>query len=137
MFVTLLIVVFIVAFVMSTVVAVLFDKPIRQLLNRIVPDDLTNAWTRYLKLAIYVVGISGGVRVWSLERYISKRTATDEILQLTRDRWIVEIYETVIGTLQSIVWMLLVFFVFALIAFVIVRALELRRERLTEQDQKA
>jgi ABC-type arginine transport system permease subunit len=137
MFVTLLIVVFVVAFVMSTVVAVLFDKPIRQLLNRIVPDDLTNAWTRYLKLAIYVVGISGGVRVWSLERYISKRTATDEILQLTRDRWIVEIYQTVIGTLQSIVWMLLVFFVFALIAFVIVRALELRRERLTEQDQKA
>lgn len=137
MFVTLLIVVFVVAVAVSTIVALLFDKPIRQLLNRIVPDDLTSAWTRYLKLAIYVIGISGGVRIWSLERYISKRTATDEILQLTRDRWIVEIYQTVIGSLQSIVWLLLLFFVFALIAFVIVRALELRRGKLDEQEQKA
>ena len=135
MFVTLLIVVFLVAVAVSTIVVVLFDKPIRQLLDRIVPGDLTNAWTRYLKLAIYVVGISGGVRVWTLERYISKRTSTDEILQLTRDRWIVEIYETVIGSLSTIVWLLLVFFVFALIAFVIVRALELRRGKLIEQDQ--
>lgn len=136
MFVTLLLVVFVVAVAVSAIVVRLFDKPIRQLLSRIVPDDLTSAWTRYLKLAIYVVGISGGVRIWTLERYVSKRTATDEILQLTRDRWIIEIYQTVIGTLQSIVWLLLVFFVFALIAYVLVRALETRRAR-HEQDQKA
>ena len=137
MFVTLLIVVFLVAVAVSAVVALLFDKPMRQLLSRIVPEDLSNAWTRYLKLAIYVVGISGGVRIWTLERYISKRTATDEILQLTRDRWIIELYQAVIGTLQSIIWLLLVFFVFALIAYVIVRALETRRVKTTEQDQKA
>ena len=129
MFIALLIVVFIVAVSVSAIVAALFDKPIRQLLTRIVSDDLTSAWTRYLKLAIYVVGISGGVRVWALERYISKRTATDEILQLTRDRWIIEIYQTVIGTLQSTVWLLLVFFIFALIAYVIVRGLESRRTK--------
>lgn len=74
-----------------------------------------------------MVGISGGVRIWALERYISKRSQNDEILELTRDRWIVEIYQTVIGTLQSVVWILLVFFVFALMAYVIVRALEARR----------
>ncbi|SRR6266498_1030768 len=132
MFVTLLVAVFIVAVVVSTVVALVFDKPIRQLLSRTVSDDLTSAWTRYLKLAIYVVGISGGVRVWALERYISKRTPADEILQLNRDRWIIEIYETVIGTLQSTVWLLLVFFVFALIAYVIVRGLEVRRPKVNE-----
>jgi len=44
--------------------------------------------------AIYVVGISGGVRIWSLEQYIL---------------------------------LLLVFFVFALIAYVVVRGLEMRR----------
>jgi hypothetical protein len=137
MFVTLLVVVFVVAVAVSTIVALLFDRPIRHLLSRIVPDDLTSAWTRYLKLSIYVVGISGGVRVWTLERYISKRTATDEILQLTRDRWIIELYQTVIGTLQSIVWLLLVFFVFALIAYVIVRALETRRLKSLDQVEKA
>jgi hypothetical protein len=132
MFITLLVVVFIVAVVVSTIVAAFFDKPIRQLLSRTVSDDVTSAWTRYLKLAIYVVGISGGVRVWALERYISKRAPTDEILQLTRDRWIVEIYQTIIGTLQSTVWLLLVFFVFALIAYVIVRGLELRRVKVND-----
>jgi hypothetical protein len=132
MFVTLLIVVFAVSAIVSATVSALFDKPIRLLLGRIIPDDISRAWTRYLKLAIYVVGISGGVRVWSLERYISKRSPTDEILQLTRDRWVVEIYQTIMGALQAVVWLLLVFFVFALIAYVIVRGLEVRRVRVNE-----
>jgi hypothetical protein len=126
MFIVLLIVTFVVSIAVSTTIVIFFDKPIRQLLNRIIPEDLGSAWTRYVKLAIYVVGISGGVRIWSLERYISKRTATDELLQLTRERWIIEIYQTIIGTLQSVVWLLLVFFVFSLIAFVIVRVFESR-----------
>ena len=132
MFVTLLIVVFVVAVLVSTIVILVFDNPIKKLLGQTVSDDLASAWTRYLKLAIYVVGISGGVRVWQLERYISKRTPTDEILQLNRERWIVEIYGTVIGTLQSTVWLLLVFFVFALIAYVLMRALESRRVKTTQ-----
>ena len=37
-----------------------------------------------------------------------------------------EVYRTVIGTLQGIAWLLLVFFVFALVGFVIVRLAELR-----------
>ena len=47
---------------------------------------------------------------------------------VTRDRWILEVYRTVIGTLQGLAWMLLVFFVFALIAYVIVRASEAKRK---------
>ena len=127
MFVFLLIVVFVVALAVSATIVVVFDKPIRQLLNKVIPEDVSAAWTRYVKLAIYVVGISGGVRIWALERYISKRSATDELLQLNRERWIIEIYETIIGTLQSVVWLLLVFFVFSLIAYVITRAIESRR----------
>ena len=127
MFVFLLIVVFVVGFAVSTTIVLIFDKPIRQLLNKVIPEDVSAAWTRYVKLAIYVVGISGGVRIWALERYISKRSATDELLQLSRERWIIEIYETIIGTLQSVVWLLLVFFVFSLIAYVITRAIDSRR----------
>ncbi len=58
---------------MSFLVARLFERPIRQILGRLVPDDLTSAWHRYLTFAIYVVGISGGVRIWSLEQYILPR----------------------------------------------------------------
>ncbi len=35
---------------------------------------------------------------------------------LTGDRWTFEVFRTVIGTLQSLAWLLLVFFGFALIA---------------------
>ena len=132
MFITLLVVVFIVSVLVSALVVFLFDKPIRKLLSQTVSSDFTNAWTRYLKLAIFVVGISGGVRVWQLERYISKHSTTDEILQLTRDRWILEIYQTVIGTLASTMWLLLVFFVFALIAYVIMRAVEAKRVKAAD-----
>ena len=40
-----------------------------------------------------------------------------------------ELYRTVIDTLQGIAWMLLVFFVFALIAYVIVRLAEIKGTR--------
>jgi len=46
------------------------------------------------------------------------------VLELTQDRWILEVYGTIIGTLQSIAWMLLLFFLFALIAYVIVKGME-------------
>lgn len=130
MFITLLIVVFVIAVVVSAITARLFERPVAQLLAQVIPPELCQAWLRYLKFALYVVGISGGVRIWQLERYIAKRTQTDEILQLTRARWFIEIYQTIIGTLQSIVWMLLVFFVFSLIAYVIVRALDSRKLKI-------
>lgn len=79
--------------------------------------------------AIYVVGISGGVRIWDLEKYITPAKTGDALLELTSDRWVLEIYRTIIGTLESNAWMLLVFFVFALLAYVIVKGLELRKQQ--------
>ena len=129
MFISLLIVTFLVALEVSSIVVLLFAKPVRRIMNRIIPDDISAAWVRYLMFAIYVVGVGGGVRIYQLERYITARRPEDQILELTRERWIVEVYSTVIGTLGSLAWMLLVFFVFALIAYVIVRAFELKRGR--------
>ena len=45
-----------------------------------------------------------------------------------------EVYKTVIGALQSVAWMLLIFFLFALVAYVVVRGFELRRP--AEQREK-
>jgi hypothetical protein len=70
------------------------------------------------------VGISGGVRVWELEKFITPRPEEAEAIVLNAERWTLEVYRTIIGTLQSVAWMLLVFFVFALIAYVIVRGRE-------------
>ena len=128
MFITLLAVNLILAFVVCFIVVMLFRKPIGKILLRLVNEDIYATWAKYIVFAIYVVGISGGVRIWELEKYISPQTATGKVVELTNDRWILEVYGTVIGTLQSIAWMLLVFFIFALLAFVIVKGLELRKQ---------
>ena len=134
MFLTLLVVTFVIAALVSFVVARLFDRSLRQILGRLVAEDLSTAWHRYIVFAIYVVGISGGVRIWSLEQYIMPRERNAAPLTLNPDRWTLEVYRTVIGTLQSVAWMLLVFFAFALIAYVVVRGLEMRQARRREGD---
>jgi len=128
MFITLLVVNFIVAFVVSLIIAQIFRTPITKILQRLVAEDIYTAWSKYITFAIYVVGISGGVRVWDLERYITPDRESGKILELTQDRWVLELYRTVIGAMQSTAWMLLMFFIFALIAYVIVKGLELRRQ---------
>ncbi len=129
MFITLLIVTFVIAFVVSSIVVLMFNKPIDKILARIISDEISRAWLKYLKFAIYVTGISSGVGIRSLEKYITRPMLEHaEIVQLTTERWVFEVYRTVIGTLQGVAWMLLVFFIFALIAYVIVRAFELKKK---------
>ena len=127
MFLTLLAVTFGIAAVVSVIVARLFDRPLRQILSRLVQEELSTAWHRYLIFAIYVVGIGGGVRVTSLQKYILPSADAGPAVTLNADRWTLEIYQTIMGTLQSVAWMLLVFFLFALIAYVVVRGLEARK----------
>ena len=126
MFITLLIVTFVIALATSLALIRLFRVPIRTILDRVVSTDLSGAWNRYLDFAVIVVGVSGGVRIWELEKYITAHTKDMDALVLNADRWVLEVYRTLIGTMQSVAWLLLVFFVFALIAYVIVRGFELR-----------
>ncbi|MFC1729032.1 hypothetical protein ACFL6I_01735 [candidate division KSB1 bacterium] len=129
MFITLLVVTFLIAFAVSYIVARLFTNPLNNILSRIIADDISIVWLKYLKFAIYVIGISAGVRIGQLEKYITRPSEEyAEIVTLNLDRWFMEVYRTIIGALQGIAWMLLVFFVFALIAYVIVRISEARRE---------
>lgn len=127
MFIVLLVVTFVIAVVASYLIVRVFRRSISAILDRLVGEDISGAWWRYLTFAIYVVGISGGVRVWDLEKYITPRPEEAAAIVLNAERWTLEIYRTIIGTFQSIAWMLLVFFVFALVAYVIVRGLEARR----------
>ncbi len=128
MILALLPVTLVIAVAVSFMVARLFHHSIATILRRIVSDELSGAWQRYVTFAIYVVGISGGVRVWELEKYVNPRGKDVAPIVLNSDRWTLEVYRTVIETLQSIAWMLLVFFVTALIAYVVVRGFELRRQ---------
>jgi len=129
MFVTLLLVTFLISAVVSVTVMLFFGKPVAAILRRIIADEISQAWLKYLKFAVIVVGISTGVRIWELERYITPaENGNRGVLALTRDRWILEVYRTIIGSLQGVAWLLLVFFVIALVAFVVVKSFEMRRD---------
>lgn len=124
MFISLLAVTFAVALLTCFAVTAIFKRSLMRILERTVTTEMAGAWHRYLMFAIYVVGISGGVRVWDLEKYITPRSEKIEIIVLNAERWTLEVYRTVIGTLQSLAWLLLIVFLFSLIAYVIVRRRE-------------
>lgn len=122
MFITLLGVTFVISLVVSFLVVLLFSKPLDKILAKIISDEISSAWAKYLKYAVYVVGISTGVRIWQLKQYIEPTTTENaQMITLDMNHWVLEVYQTIIGTLQGIAWLLLVFFVFAMIAYVIVR----------------
>ncbi len=134
MFLLLLFATFAEALGVSFAVMWLFTKPIDSVLRRIIADEISAAWSKYMKFAILVVGVSSGVPVHDLERYVSATLGGREVqsaASLGFDRWIFELYRAAIETLQGIAWMLLVFFVFALIAYVMVRIGEMRGEAKT------
>jgi hypothetical protein len=105
----------------------LFAKPLEKILDRLVSSDLAAAWQKYVRFAIYVVGVSGGVSIYQLEQYITPQGSNENPVALTASHATLEVYRTVIKTAQSVAWMLLVFFVAALIAYVVLRGFELRR----------
>jgi hypothetical protein len=128
MFLMLLLATLVVASGVSIAVMIAFTKPLDAILKRIIADDISSAWLQYLKFAILVVGISAGVRLYHVEKYITPARAERgaAVVELNFERWVLELYRTVIETLQGIAWMLLVFFVFALVAYVVVRLAELK-----------
>ena len=127
MFISLLLITFVISFAVSLIVARVFHNPTLKILQRLITDEIHTAWQRYLTFAIYVVGISSGVRVWQLERYVEPAMENVPPLVLNQNRWVLEIYRTIIETLQGLAWLLLVFFIFALIAYVIMRISEMKR----------
>jgi hypothetical protein len=124
MFYTLLATTFAISLVLSISVAWFFDKPVARVIQRIVRDDIASAWSRYIRFAVIVVGIGSGVQIRAMERFLP--SAEDKIIALTPERWTLEVYRAVTGSLGGIAWMLLVFFLFALVAYVIVRFAETR-----------
>ena len=111
MFYYLIISTFALALLVSFIVMRLFSNSINAILARIIHDPIHEAWAKYTKFAGMVVGTSSGNKI---------------VIELTQERWVLEIYRTIIETLQGLAWMMLVFFMVALIAYVIVRWSEIK-----------
>jgi hypothetical protein len=119
-----------VAALTSLIIVCMFSKSINNIMQRIINDAINTTWAKYTKFAGLVVGISSGIRIYEMEKYINpinySNTSEQTILELTKERWFLEIFRTFVETVQGLAWMFFVFFVIALLAYVIVRAAELK-----------
>ncbi len=109
------------------IVVRLFRRPIRQILDRIIGEEIAEGWQKFLIFALFVVGVSSGVQIWKLEQYLQPQGPDPRVhTQLTGAAIALEIYRTMIQVLQGLAWALLLFFVIALVAFAIIRRTEPR-----------
>ena len=123
-FLLLLIITLFIAVIVSAVVIFLFRKSLEKIFSRIIGEDIALAWKKFLIFALFVVGISSGVSIRKLERFIQPEAEGIVRPVLTSEFWGLEIYRTIIQTLGGLAWALLVFFVVALVAFAIVKKKE-------------
>lgn len=136
MFITLLLVTFVLALAVSALVARLFAQPLHSILTRIIDDPISEAWVRYMKFAILVVGVSAGVRIGELEN-TSRRGAgmkKPKSCRLPASAGCSKCIAPLSNRCKAS-RMLLVFFVVALMAYVVVRLGELKRRRADTQNQ--
>ncbi|HEX8177804.1 MAG TPA: hypothetical protein VF543_22135 [Pyrinomonadaceae bacterium] len=139
MFLTLLIAEVLISLVISWYIVRILRQPIGKILNRITSDETSRAWLKYVKFAIYVAGLSGGVRLAERDiddfgmRIMEIGSARFDSRMYTYmvSRLTLEIYSTIIGALKGIFWFLALFFIIAASAFVILRVAELVVEVLT------
>ena len=123
-FVLLLVITLVIAIAVSGLVVLFFRKPIDKIFARIIGEEISVAWRKFLTFALFVVGISSGVNIYKLEQFVSPTIEPAQRPVLSAQFWALEIYRTIIGTLGGLAWALLVFFVVALIAFALVRRKE-------------
>ena len=129
MFFSLLFVNMFVAFFVSVIVIYFFAKSVEGVLSRIINDNIYKAWVKYIKFSGIVVGLSSGIRIYDLEKYITPLVPDkngSKIISLNFERWFLEVFRTVIETIQGLAWMFLIFFMVALLAYVIVRLSEIK-----------
>jgi len=115
MFISFLIANLLVAILVCAVIALPFRSSLLKYLKSRFSEEASVVWARYLVLAIFIIGISVGTRVWDLEKFVS---STDSIV-LTPDLAALEIYKTTIATLQIVATLLFVILVVAWISSLI------------------
>jgi len=119
MFIALFAASFLLALVLSATIAWLSQEAMDTILRRFVVDPVVRrGFEKYIRFAIVVVGISGGTRVKPLQEYISAAEWNKPALQaaLTQEFWTLELYRTVMGTLEGVAGLLLLCIFLALMA---------------------
>jgi len=134
MFVVLFLVTFLLAFAISSGVAWAGKEPIEGILHHFFPPNVTLAMSKYLRLAIVLIGVSSGARIRILEEFIAASAANKILMTdaLTQEFWVVELYRTSITTLEGILWLLLLFSLIVFMAYWIMRKAKIKQQQPSE-----
>jgi uncharacterized membrane protein len=138
MFVVLFLVTFLVAFGISSGVAWAGKEPIEGILHHFFSLNVTAAMSKYLRLAVVLIGVSSGARIRILEEYIAASAAAKLQMTdaLTQEFWVVELYRTAITTVEGILWLLLLFSLVVFVAFWIMRKSEPSQQQASENQSR-
>ena len=134
MFIVLFLATFLLAFGISSGVAWAGKEPIEGILHHFFPPNVTLAMSKYLRLAIVLIGVSSGARIRFLEEFIAASAANKILMTdaLTQEFWVVELYRTSITTLEGILWLLLLFSLIVFMAYWIMRKAKLKQQQPSE-----
>jgi hypothetical protein len=111
------------AFAISAIVAWASKDVIEGILHRFLADKIGTAISKYLRFAIVIAGISDGTRAGILRDFIYTPSINRDALsaQLTQEFWALELYRTVIGSLEGILRLMLIFSLGTIVAIVLIR----------------
>ena len=124
---------FVLVMCVSLLVMKVFSKSVDRILQRIIKDDISLEWSKYIKFSALVVGISSGMPTYSLSQYLPNENVEKfKPLVLTSERMVLEIYQTVIETLQGMAYAYCLFFVIALLAYVVIKRGEHKNQKEIE-----
>ena len=139
MFVVLFLVTFVLAFGISSGVAWAGKEPIEGLLRHFFSFTVTAAMSKYLRLAVVLIGVSSGARIRVLEEYIAASTANKIAMTdaLTQEFWVVELYRTTTASLEGILWLLLLFSLVVFAAYWIMRKAKRQTSESSMDESKA
>ena len=113
---------FVTAGLVSFCVASVCEKPISILMRRIIQNETSRMFTKYVRYTTYLVGISHGVRIhpigFEIVTHFSEERNLDYQLLLM---WIQMV---IMQSLTAIALMYLAFFILGLIAYISIKARE-------------
>jgi hypothetical protein len=138
MFVVLFLATFLLALAISATIAWASKEPIESILRHFVAPHLSAAFAKYFQLALVLVGVTAGTRVRALQDYISapEYNKRDLLAQLTQEFWVMELYRTVVSTIEGILWLVFLFALIVLGVVIIIRKANLVKLQPAEAQPK-
>jgi len=111
------------AVAISSLLAWLFKIPVESLLRYLAERDVAEAWTKYVFFLLFVVGVASGTRIRLLEEYLAAPVWNQNAIQgqMTQEFWVLEMYRTLIGSVEGIAWMLVLLTLIGVGAYFVMR----------------